>query len=243
MKKLFIVASFTFLFVQTSLAQADTLAAHTDTVSNQYDTIPGLTVFAQVQYQRTYYVPKFKTSQSEFLEQYPWAWINFGKKAGAFLFLSSEGDGVTGISTGPYFSFGQKVYNEIGIGGGAEISNAPTTPTILYLWGYYYFENKPDVRLAKNKVIIQLQYAYSKEWDTQHWMMGSLTWTPFQKFIGIGFWGQTETSWGGKIVGNLPLGKSAVLSTWVGGGIDHKLTWGTDFIVQVTGKSKLKKKK
>lgn len=187
------------------------------------------TFYVQIQYQRT-----FKKYLQNYEGDYPWLWVSYGRKAGIFLFLSREGGEATGISFGPYFSFGTKVYSEIGIGIGTEFPDHADIDhqVVPYGWGYYYFENKPDARLAKHKVIVQGQYAYSKEWGS--WTMGSVTWTPWQKFFGIGLWGQTETNWGGKVVANLPIGRSVIVSTWLGGGAHKKITWGTDITLQVT---------
>ena len=224
MKNSFFVILFSFpIFVKAQ-----------DSTTRKQDTIPGTTLYVQLQYQRTY-------DKHELSGTYPWTWISIGKKVGGFLFVSREEGGATGISVGPYFSFGNSVYSEIGIGGGVEIPDLSGEKMVSYVWGYYYFENLPQIRLARNKVIFQTQYAYAKEWGS--WVMSSLTWTPFQRYFGVGLWGQTNTSWGGKIVGNIPLGGSVVLSTWIGGGIDHKVTWGTDLIIQATGKGKIKTKK
>lgn len=230
MKNSFFVILFSFIFPIFAKSQKDS-------TTNKYDTVPGTTIYVQLQYQRTYKI----SNKAEYLDQYPWTWISVGRKAGAFLFVSREGSDATGISIGPYISFGNKVYSEVGLGMGIEIPDVSTDSDVLYGWSYYYSENNPEFRLAKNKVIFQIQYAHSKEWGS--WVMSSFTWTPFQRYFGVGLWGQTNTSWGGKIVGNIPLGGSVVLSTWIGGGIDHKVTWGTDLIIQATGKGKIKTKK
>lgn len=219
-----------------------------DTAENQlevYDTLRPVVTYIQFQYQRTYHAPGFKPDSSTLLGTYPWLWLSTGRKWGIFLFLSREAGSSTGVSMGPYVSFERpKAYHEIGVGPGMEIPDSfkdPESKIVPYGWGYYYFENHTDRRLAKGKIIFQIQYANApKDWGS--WVMVSGTWSPFQKFVSIGFWGQTETSWGGKLQLNVPLGKVGVFDIWAGGGKDENITFGTDLIFQFTGKTKLKKR-
>jgi len=173
------------------------------------------------------------------LSTYPWIWFSIGSKTGFFLFASREED-ATGISSGVYKSLGEKNYFETGVGPGIEISDG-SSKLVPYAWGYFYFENKPEKRLAQNKVIFQAQYAYAWGTGWGHWTMQSFQWSPW-KVVSLGAWYQTGTTAGGMFKVNIPLGK-AVFDIGIVGGLKNRVTFVSNFIIQSTKIKKVKNKK
>jgi hypothetical protein len=144
------------------------------------------------------------------------------KKIGAFVYLSKQ-KGYTNIAPGIYLnkklSASNRVYWETGAGYGTTLPKKSLgEPTDSYVHYYFWFETKPNDQVAKGKVYMQINPAYTfgsyDSWQDNWWIQNYAIYS-LSHHIGMGLHYQTQSAKGVRISYDIQLGHGNLLRSYL----------------------------